>query len=89
MRNATSTARLVRSGALLALVFCGACGIPFRHKQRHPYPARQVTAKEGISVLIAGSARCLVPTKEFSKVNVGQAYECNWHEGGPAIPPGE
>jgi hypothetical protein len=85
----TSTARVLRSGALLALVFCGACGIPFRSKQRHPYPKKQVTAKEGISVLVAGTARCYVPTKEFPKVSVGQQYECNWHDGGPIVPPTE
>ena len=87
MRNVTTRTRLIRSTLLLTLVFAGACEIPFRHRQRHPYPARPVTAKEGVSVLVAGNARCLVSTKEFEKIKVGQSYECNWHEGGPVVPP--
>ncbi|MEP6833596.1 MAG: hypothetical protein ABJB74_09385 [Gemmatimonas sp.] len=83
----TTRSQLLRGTTLLALVFTGACGIPFHHRQRHPYPAKTVTAKEGVSVLIAGKARCLVPTKEFPKIKVGDSYECNWYEGGPVVPP--
>ena len=87
MRNVTTGARRIRSTALLALVFVGACGIPFKRHQRHPYPAKAVTAKEGVSVLVAGNARCLVPTKVFPTVKVGDSVECNWHEGGPVVTP--
>ena len=72
---------------MLSLVLLGACGIPFSRKDRHPYPAKKVTAKEGISVLVSGNARCLVSTKEFTRVAVGNSYECNWRESGPAVPP--
>lgn len=89
MRNVTNTARVLRSAAVVALVFAGACGIPFKRSQRHPYPKKAVTAKEGVSVLVSGSARCLVATKEFAKVKVGQNFECNWREGGAAVPPAE
>ena len=87
MRNATTSTRVLHSLLLLALAATSACEIPFRHRQRHPYPAKAVTAKEGISVLVAGTARCLVPTKEFAKVKVGDTYECNWWDSGPAVPP--
>lgn len=87
MRNVTTRTRLIRSTFLLALVMAGACEIPFRHRQRHPYPSKAVTAKEGVSVLVAGSARCLVPTREFPRVKIGETYECNWHEGGPVVTP--
>lgn len=87
MRNVTTRTRLIRSTFLLALVMAGACEIPFRHRQRHPYPSKAVTAKEGVSVLVAGSARCLVPTREFPKVKIGETYECKWHEGGPVVTP--
>lgn len=79
--------RAVRSASLVSLVLIGACGIPFRKKDRHPYPAKAVTAKEGISVLVAGNARCLVSTREFAKANVGDQFACNWRESGPAVPP--
>ena len=87
MRNATTGTRVIRSTFLLVLVFAGACQIPFKHHQRHPYPAKAVTAKEGVSVLVAGAARCLVPTKVFPTVKVGDNFECNWHEGGPIVTP--
>lgn len=88
MRNVTTTARVIRGMSVLAtLVLLGACGIPFKRSQRHPYPSKQVTAKEGVSVLVAGTSRCLVPTKQFAKINVGQQHECNWREGGPAVQP--
>jgi hypothetical protein len=79
--------RAARAALLISLVLIGACGIPFRSKDRHPYPKKTVTAKEGVSVLVAGSARCLVSTKEFTKVKVGDQYECNWRDSGPAVPP--
>jgi len=64
---------------MLALVLTGAC-YPF--KRDAPYPKKQVTAKEGVSVLISNTARCLVPTKDFPKVQVGQMYACNWKDVG-------
>ena len=87
MRNVTTGTRLIRRSALLALAVAAACGIPIKHHQRHPYPAKAVTAKEGVSVLVAGGARCLVPTKVFPTVKVGESFECNWHEGGPLVTP--
>lgn len=87
MRNVTSPTRIVRGAAVVALLLAGACNIPFRHSDRHPYPKKAVTAKEGISVLVAGESRCFVSTKEFAKARVGEQYECNWREGGPAVPP--
>ncbi|MBC8089070.1 MAG: hypothetical protein H7Z40_17540 [Phycisphaerae bacterium] len=79
--------RAARSVAVLSLVVAGACAIPFRKKDRHPYPKKAVTAKEGISVIVAGSARCLVSTKEFAKIKIGDQVECNWREGGASVPP--
>lgn len=87
MRNVATNTLVIRTTLLLTLATASACEIPFRHRQRHPYPAKSVTAKEGISVLVAGNARCLVPTKTFEKVKVGDSYECNWHEGGPVVSP--
>lgn len=78
---------VMRRAVILSLVLVGACGIPLRGKDRHPYPAKTVTAKEGESVLVAGTSRCLVPTKEFPRVKIGESYECNWRDGGPAVPP--
>lgn len=79
--------RALQCVSLVSLVLVGACGIPFSKKDRHPYPAKAITAKEGLNVLVAGNARCLVPTKEFAKAKVGEQYECNWRESGPAVPP--
>lgn len=89
MRNATSTTRGVRAAAGLALLLAGACNIPFRHSDRHPYPKKAITAKEGISVLVAGESRCFVSIREFDKARVGEQFECNWRDGGPAVPPAE
>jgi len=85
--NVTTKTLVIRTTILLTLVTATACEIPFRHRQRHPYPAKAVTAKEGVSVLVAGSARCLVPTKVFPTVKVGGSFECNWREGGPVATP--
>jgi len=85
--KSTTRLRAIKGVAVGSFLLVGACGIPFSRKDRHPYPSKVVTAKESISVLVAGTARCLVSTKEFGKVKVGDQYECNWREGGPAVPP--
>ncbi len=87
MRNVTTQTLVIRSTLLLTLVAASACEIPFRHRERHPYPSKVVTAKDGVSVLVAGNARCLVPTKVFPTVKVGESFECNWHESGPVVTP--
>lgn len=83
MRNVTPSKRtanrVVGSALLLVLALSGACN-PFRNRQG--YDKKQVTAKEGISVLVAGTARCYVSTKEFPKIQVGQSYACKWRDGG-------
>lgn len=84
MRNATAAKLTLPRGLVLAALLTGAC-YPF--KRDAPYPKRQVTAKEGVNVLIANTARCLVPTKEFSKITVGMMYSCNWHESGATPAP--
>ncbi|MGV3707640.1 MAG: hypothetical protein ACO1Q7_02285 [Gemmatimonas sp.] len=84
-RNST---RLTCSALLIALAFTSACAIPFKKKDRQPHPKKVVTAKEGESVLIAGTARCLVPTKDFAKIKVGDNHACPWRDGG-ALPNAE
>ena len=84
MRNVIPAHRLIRTSVLLTVALLGACN-PF--KLRAPkYPLLEVTAKEGVSVLVSRTARCLVPTKDFPKVTIGQPYECNWRENGTAVP---
>ena len=61
----------------MAALISSAC-YPLIHKIE--LPKKQITAKEGISVLISNNARCLVPTKDFPKANVGMMWACNWHD---------
>jgi hypothetical protein len=77
MHNVTTPKHTFRLAVLLAVLLSGAC-YPFAHRQF--YPKQQVTAKEGISVLISSTSRCLVPTKDFPKINVGEMWACNWRE---------
>ncbi|MEP6764916.1 MAG: hypothetical protein ABJB66_11420 [Gemmatimonadaceae bacterium] len=74
----------MRRSVLLTVALLGACN-PF--KLRAPkYPSLEVTAKEGVSVLVSRDARCLVPTKQFAMVTVGQPYACNWRDHGAVVP---
>lgn len=70
--------------AVTFVVFGAAC---FPFKRDKPYPKLQVTAKEGLNVLVSNNARCLVPTKEFATISVGQLHSCNWREAGVAVIP--
>jgi hypothetical protein len=81
MRNVIPAKHTLARSVWCAVLLTGAC---FPFKKDAPYPKRQVTAKDGISVLISNDARCLVPTKEFSKVVVGMMYSCNWHDSSAA-----
>lgn len=76
------TRSIALASLMVAVLLAGACDP--RHL-RTQYPKRQVTAKEGISVLIANNERCLVPTDEFPKVKVGELWACNWRASGGAV----
>lgn len=85
MRSAIPAKRVIRTSVLFAVALMGACN-PFTLRAAK-YPLREVTAKEGVSVLVSRNARCLVPTKEFAKIAVGQPYGCNWRENGAVVLP--
>ena len=84
MRNVIPANRVIRTSVLLSIALLGACN-PFKLRAAK-YPLLEVTAKEGISVLVSRNARCLVPTKAFAQIKVGDAWGCNWRENGAVVP---